>query len=1122
MAQKSLREFDGKRILNRHGVAGCAVASVSRQTDSESIEDILMRIEREHPWVKETKLVVKPDVLIKRRGKSGLILLNADFSEAADWLRQRFEKDIEVEGVTGNLSHFVIEPFLPHEEKDEYYVCISSNREGEKILFYHEGGVNVGDVDAKAETYNVTADAPDELDQSELQRGLVHNAPSERRAMLAAYIAKLFHMYRTLHFVYCEINPLVVVGSQDAARLKVKTDGEKEAVVPLDLAAKIDEAASYLVGPQWGEIDFPVPFGRHPEPEEQYVHDLDGKTGASLKLTILNRKGRVWTMVAGGGASVVYADTISDLGWGHELANYGEYSGAPSEEMTFEYAKTILKLMTREKLPGNPEKFLIIGGGIANFTDVAKTFKGIIHAIRKYSDALREHNVSIWVRRGGPNYQEGLKIMRELGDSLELPIHVYGPETHITAIVPLALGENAEGLVDKAGSKKERSYSSERVYGTTGIGSDNAADSGTGSSGGAASGGASASVSESKGAAESPDQLFTPRSRSIVFGMQTRAVQGMLDFDYLCRRDKPSVAAMVFPFSGNHYQKFYWGKEEFMVPVYSTTQEALEKHQDVSIFVNFASFRSAYSTSMEALEYSQIKVIAVIAEGVPEQFARRLIKLADSKGVLVIGPATVGGIRPGCFRIGNTGGMIDNLVASKLYRSGSVGYVSKSGGMSNELNNIMARYTNGVCEGVAIGGDRYPGSRFIEHLERYEADPSIKMLVLLGEVGGVDEYEVCRAIEDGRITKPVVAWCIGTCAKVFPFEVQFGHAGALANSASQTADAKNEALEKAGAIVPNNFNDFARCIQKTYLRLCDEGTIVPQPEKEPPRVPMDYAWAQQLGLIRKPSSFVSSISDERGEELSYGGMPISQIFQQDVGLGGVISLLWFQRRLPDYATKFIEMVLMVTADHGPAVSGAHNTIVASRAGKDLVSSLCSGLLTVGPRFGGALDEAAEMFSRGYDSNMNAQEFVSSMRKQNKLIMGIGHRIKNVHNPDKRVTIVVDYAKENFPETPVLDFALDVEKITTSKKANLILNVDGAIAACFVDLLRSCGAFTKEEADENIKNGCLNGLFVLGRSIGFIGHYLDQKRLKQGLYRHPWDDISYLDANDPSSVGGPGQ
>ena len=66
-----------------------------------------------------------------------------------------------------------------------------------------------------------------------------------------------------------------------------------------------------------------------------------------MKLTILNPKGRIWTMVAGGGASVVYADSIADLGYGHELANYGEYSGAPTEGLTFEYAKTVLGLVTR-------------------------------------------------------------------------------------------------------------------------------------------------------------------------------------------------------------------------------------------------------------------------------------------------------------------------------------------------------------------------------------------------------------------------------------------------------------------------------------------------------------------------------------------------------------------------------------------------------------------------------------------------------------------------------------------------------------------------------------------------------------------------------------------------------
>lgn len=510
----------------------------------------------------------------------------------------------------------------------------------------------------------------------------------------------------------------------------------------------------------------------------------------------------------------------------------------------------------------------------------------------------------------------------------------------------------------------------------------------------------------------------------------------------------------------------------------------------------------------------QIKNIAIIAEGVPERQSKCLRDLAKQKGINVIGPATVGGLHAGAFKIGNTGGMIDNIVTSKLYRTGSVCYVSKSGGMSNELNNIISRTTDGVLEGVAIGGDRYPCSTFIDHALRYEADPNCKLIVILGEVGGAEEYRIIEAIKEGKITKPVIAWCLGICAGMFSSEVQFGHAGAFANSDRETSTAKNAALKEAGVLVPESFESLPEVIQSTFNHLVSEGVVTVRPEPDIPKMPIDYAWAQELGLIRKPPQFISTICDDRGQELLYAGMPISSVFAEDIGIGGVLSLLWFKRRLPDYACKFIEMTLMLTADHGPAVSGAHNTIVAARAGKDLVSSLASGLLTIGERFGGALDGAAQMFSMAHDHGWSPQEFVTNMRKQNKLILGIGHKIKSRTNPDLRVTIITDYAKANFPSCPLLDYAREVEKITTQKKDSLILNVDGAIAVIFVDLLRHSGAFTREEAEEYIKIGALNGLFVLGRTIGFVGHFLDQKRLKQGLYRHPWDDISYLspDAN----------
>lgn len=1099
MSSKAIQEATGKHILNKNlppNLASvCQFVTINEQTNYDQLIN-------ENPWLLQKPLVVKPDQLIKRRGKLGLIKVNINFEQCKQWIQERINKEIQINQAVGRLKTFIIEPFIPHDEKDECYVCIHSHRNGDTIMFHHEGGVDIGDVDSKALTLEIQCD--EKIDTSStlydrvkmtLLTRLKETGSSEKKIdSVARFIVELYRLYTDLYFTYLEINPLVV------------TDDN---IYILDLAAKIDSTAEFLCKTKWGEFTFPPPFGRDAYPEEAYIAELDAKSGASLKLTILNRQGNIWTMVAGGGASVIYADTVCELGGASQLANYGEYSGAPSEQQTYEYAKTILGLMvSSNKHPDG--KILLIGGGIANFTNVAATFKGIIKALREYQAQLIDHNVRVYIRRAGPNYQEGLRAMREVGSTLGVPVHVFGPETHMTAIVAMALGKRAvpdlpvqsattanfllPGAGLDCGKRLEEQNSRSSIFNSNG------------------STVPSTPVVESlpsltPSGEEKP--LFSSKTKAIVWGMQQRAVQSMLDFDFVSSRAAPSVVAMVYPFSGDHKTKFYWGHKEILINVYKNMKDAMKKHPDADVMINFASLRSAYESTLETLEYRQIRTIAIIAEGIPENMTRKMIKKARNLGVTIIGPATVGGIKPGAFKIGNTGGMTDNILSSRLYRPGNVAYVSRSGGMSNELNNIISRSTNGVYEGVAIGGDRYPGTTFLDHLLRYEKDPEIKMMVLLGEVGGVEEYEVCKAIEEKRLTKPLVAWCIGTCSSMFSAEVQFGHAGACANNDRELSATKNAALRASGVHVPNTFDDFGQIIMKVYTELVDSGVIVPKDEVPPPTVPMDYTWARELGLIRKPASFMSSICDERGQELLYAGIPITQVIQENLGIGGTLSLLWFQRRLPNYANKFLEMILMVTADHGPAVSGAHNTIVCARAGKDLVSSLVSGLLTIGERFGGALDGAARQFSEAYDSGLHPHEFVNKMRQEGKLIMGIGHRVKSLNNPDMRVKLMKDYIRQTFPITPIIDYALEVEKITTSKKPNLILNVDGIVAVAIVDLLRNSNCFTREEAQEYVDIGILNGLFVLGRTIGFIGHYLDQKRLKQGLYRHPWDDISYV-------------
>ena len=209
--------------------------------------------------------------------------------------------------------------------------------------------------------------------------------------MLIDFIGRLYAVYVDCQFTYLEINPLVVVPNAAGTSAEVHF---------LDLAAKLDQTAEFECGVKWAvarspvalgmptlpssegttaggkvmidagpPMEFPAPFGRELSKEEAYIAEMDAKTGASLKLTVLNAKGRVWTLVAGGGASVVYADAIASAGFADELANYGEYSGAPTETQTFHYARTVLDLMLRAPIHSEG-KVLFIGGGIANFTNV--------------------------------------------------------------------------------------------------------------------------------------------------------------------------------------------------------------------------------------------------------------------------------------------------------------------------------------------------------------------------------------------------------------------------------------------------------------------------------------------------------------------------------------------------------------------------------------------------------------------------------------------------------------------------------------------------------------------------------------------------------------------------------
>ncbi|ACM92273.1 ATP-citrate synthase (ATP-citrate (pro-S-)-lyase) [Nautilia profundicola AmH] len=442
MAQKPIREYDGKKLFAQNWDKYFSGLNYPFESVLVTSGDELRAKAKEpgYEWLNEKPLVAKPDMLFGKRGKNNLVLFKVNkpgdvtLEDAAKWIdEKRSGKVTLLSGQSGELTHFIVEPFTPHSEDEEYYIAATTFDEVNDVLYLSaHGGMEVEENWDKVTEVKIPIDASDEEIEKLVKENIPADIPADKKDVYANFAINFYKFFRDLNFAYLEINPVVIVGNN---------------VYLLDLVARLDDTAGFMMKDKWGDIEFPTPFGM-PEksPEEKAIAEADAKSGASLKLTILNPKGRIWTLVAGGGASVVYADTIADMAGGVEdLANYGEYSGGPTTDETRFYTETVLDLMTREKDPKGRDKILIIGGAIANFTDVAKTFTGIIQAFEKYADKMKDVGTRIYVRRGGPNYEKGLKDIKAAAERLGLPIEVYGPETHITDIVRMALEEDKKG-----------------------------------------------------------------------------------------------------------------------------------------------------------------------------------------------------------------------------------------------------------------------------------------------------------------------------------------------------------------------------------------------------------------------------------------------------------------------------------------------------------------------------------------------------------------------------------------------------------------------------------------------------------------------------------------------------
>lgn len=375
MARVKLSEFRAKNLL----VDNYQGVSLSVDTLDDDLNQL----------VDDVQYVVKVDQGIKKRGKQGLIKLNVasgDVKQAVLDLSQR------------GFNRFVAEPMLKHDQSDERYVSFERTRGGIMISYSDHGGVDVEDHADDIVSFPAT-EPNDSLD-----------LPND-------FIDNVITIMNRQHLSFVEINPLVV------------QDGKLHL---LDAAVLADSAAVNQT--DWQDSD--IVQSETKNAAELAVVELQASSPASFSFRILNPNGSLWLLLSGGGASITLADEAANQGRAEAIGNYGEYSGGPTTQETYIYSREVIRCLLGSDAP---KKALVIAGGVANFTDVRKTFDGVIRALKEFKSQLQSQDIQVFVRRGGPHEVEGLAMMQDFLEEQQILGSVHGSDAVLTTVINEAL-----------------------------------------------------------------------------------------------------------------------------------------------------------------------------------------------------------------------------------------------------------------------------------------------------------------------------------------------------------------------------------------------------------------------------------------------------------------------------------------------------------------------------------------------------------------------------------------------------------------------------------------------------------------------------------------------------------
>lgn len=495
------------------------------------------------------------------------------------------------------------------------------------------------------------------------------------------------------------------------------------------------------------------------------------------------------------------------------------------------------------------------------------------------------------------------------------------------------------------------------------------------------------------------------------------------------------------------------------VPVFDHVSEAVSEFGSIDVSVLYIPAPKVKTAAIEAFD-AGVKMLVIVPDRVPIWDVLEISEKAKECNARFVGPNTLGVLSPGRGVLGMIGGSAAS--ARSWFKRGPVGVSSRSGGITSAMSYYINQSGIGQTTIVHVGGDSIIGMPHQDVMLEFEKDDETKMVVMFGEIGTSQEETVADLIEQGRFTKPLVAFIGGKAAKK---GTRFSHAGAIVEGNKGSWEGKVKRLKEVGAHVVENFEDIPSVTKKVL------GSL------------------KIKGLRMQEKDWKTAITKIEPNKILVRGYPIDEMMGK-VSYGEMVYLILKGELPTPQMGKIMEVILTSSVDHGVTPPSTLSALTATSTGASLNAALATGILSINKHHGGAIEDCMNLVKAGValskDKKISlseaAKETVMDYDKNKKRLPGMGHRI---HTKDPRTKKLFSLLAELKLEGDHVKFIRAIEEEFGKFKGKSIpINVDGAIGAVLCDL-----GFEPELA---------NAFFIIARMPGLLAHIMEERKREKPM------------------------